>query len=922
MATELRRCLFIGLGGTGISTLLSTKRMFMETYGKDLPPMIGFLGIDTDKASYTKDIDSKVGRVKLEKNEQVRILCKDAKNYYNKHKNTLTWMPPENEPAIVALETGAGQIRTNGRLALHYNSSDLVSSIRTALDRVQNAQIHEKREFTLLDDAPVEIHMIFSMCGGTGAGTFIDMAYIVRHVANDCKLAGYAILPDVFESMVPTGPSMANVKPNAFGAIQDLDWLMNFNERKYGKMSFNYTDGPVALGNDLPFDTIMFIDNKNENEDSYNQVSQLTEMLSLGLVVSSGKISSDCASVMDNVKQKIAEGTMDVEGKKAWVSCMGAASLVFKGKDLAEIYSLKAAFSIIRILTNADGKADDIITAWIDPIREKDADNVIDFLLNKEPDFLLSDIYDPKSPKSEVEGYIKTMTEVNFSPKVKQLIDTMDKSLNNLMIEELNKECGIGNCKAILSGIVTRIDLYMEEMIKEKHDFETKDKISYEQLYTLAYDDLIAIANKTFIINKKRKMDEATEILTTAVRSYVISVREISRRNGAISFYTQFKDRVRKEIARFMQIEKVLNEALESIRKELVEKENSIMRTSRTFEIDLASSKIDEITCEDSELNIKEFAYSIDKYKGLYDVDNLNSTDLEKKILNFAKSLPKSKDYLDWNINKIIEEMKDDDFKHNIGLCSKKSDPLLKIDFGGHGDGNPKSRLENKYYIGVPNNEYEFGKKQILFNSLQDSLIPVQFTSTGMNDRIIFYRVCAVVPPFAVRSIQNYEEKAKKASKNRSIHFDNNIAAIMDSESFSLSPTENTNDALELWVKGWMFGLLKNVAGSYYYQSEKDGDPLNDFWAKIKRAPYNRKEAFDYFSSRISVISKEYQDFINKEEISKGLDVMEYLKDDIKNNYLDKYSQIGINPASLSKKGNESTKEMIIQELNFVKTKL
>ena len=46
MATKIRRCLYVGLGGTGMSALLNTKKTFLETYG-EVPPMIGFLGTVT-----------------------------------------------------------------------------------------------------------------------------------------------------------------------------------------------------------------------------------------------------------------------------------------------------------------------------------------------------------------------------------------------------------------------------------------------------------------------------------------------------------------------------------------------------------------------------------------------------------------------------------------------------------------------------------------------------------------------------------------------------------------------------------------------------------------------------------------------------------------------------------------------------------
>ena len=46
--TKIRRSFFIGLGGTGMRTILYLKKLFIETYG-EVPGMIGFLGIDTDK---------------------------------------------------------------------------------------------------------------------------------------------------------------------------------------------------------------------------------------------------------------------------------------------------------------------------------------------------------------------------------------------------------------------------------------------------------------------------------------------------------------------------------------------------------------------------------------------------------------------------------------------------------------------------------------------------------------------------------------------------------------------------------------------------------------------------------------------------------------------------------------------------------
>ena len=48
MAIKLTKTLFVGLGGTGVKSILRTKQCFMDAYG-EIPPMIAFLAIDTDR---------------------------------------------------------------------------------------------------------------------------------------------------------------------------------------------------------------------------------------------------------------------------------------------------------------------------------------------------------------------------------------------------------------------------------------------------------------------------------------------------------------------------------------------------------------------------------------------------------------------------------------------------------------------------------------------------------------------------------------------------------------------------------------------------------------------------------------------------------------------------------------------------------
>ena len=81
MATTIRRCLYIGLGGTGMKSLLHTKKMFVETSG-EVPPMIGFLGIATDGGAYKRTPESKNGTISLSPNEQLAIKVDAPRDLY------------------------------------------------------------------------------------------------------------------------------------------------------------------------------------------------------------------------------------------------------------------------------------------------------------------------------------------------------------------------------------------------------------------------------------------------------------------------------------------------------------------------------------------------------------------------------------------------------------------------------------------------------------------------------------------------------------------------------------------------------------------------------------------------------------------------------------------------------------------------
>ena len=313
MATKIRRSLFIGLGGTGMNALLHTKKMYYDSYG-EVPPMIGFLGLDTDGGVYNRSIPAADGTpVSLSTSEQLPITVGSPQQIYLRNPENYDWMPEPNVGALSALNIGAGQTRSNGRFAVTLHKDDLAGRVQNKILQINNAAHIDNPGYSLLSN-DLEVHVVFSLSGGTGCGTFLNVAYLLRELLPDAKISGYAVMADVFREMMQ-GAGVVRVRPNAFGAIMDLDFLAHLDAAS-APVTFKWLRDAQTV-RERPFTALYLIDNRNANGDMFNDVDQLCEMISLALVTSTGELSVAAASVSDNVAKVIGDGSMDIRNKRA-----------------------------------------------------------------------------------------------------------------------------------------------------------------------------------------------------------------------------------------------------------------------------------------------------------------------------------------------------------------------------------------------------------------------------------------------------------------------------------------------------------------------------------------------------------------------------------------------------------------------------
>lgn len=923
MATKLRRSLYIGLGGTGMKALLHTKKMFIDTYG-EVPPMIGFIGIDTDKGEYNNRVTSARGEeVKLDPNEQLQLAATGAVDFYYNHRPDFTWIPQTNVNAIAMLRgEGAGGVRSNGRIAFTINKTRIEGTIRDKVNNITNAAIMENDKYTLLADTLPEIHLVFSICGGTGCGTFINMSYLLKEINRAFKVTGYAVLPGAFENL----PASAHVMPNTYGALYDLDYLMHHGIEN-NPIDIKYLNNSSYSAKERPFTNVFFIDNRNAKFDNYGNVESVTEMISLALITAAGELSVAGASVGDNFSVIISMGTLDIENKKAWAGGMGACEIVYHGKDLAEIYRMKAAINIIARLNSSTADVNIIANSWIDSaeirIRENNgSDDLTDHLGSKTPRFNLTinntsrpeDDYNPNKLSNELD-------KEELEQKVQSKLETARAGLRDLIINHINRDGGIATAKGILSELDSQMSICRKEMTEEKLELVEKIATLNTQIENIA-KQLKAVTG-LFSGGKKRELSQQLE---RRVYEYNEAVRDMQRHDAAITFYTSFITTISEMNSRIESIDNLLRNVENNLVTKVNTLQNNAERESSIFQINLATEDAKRVTLNEAEIVISDMISQFENDFKIFGFNDYTSREVEELLMKYTATLNGANTYMNRGVEETLKNLQQSDpeiLRRIIEMASRKSQPLFTYNHRGH---QPRQNMIDMIYVGVYNKDNSILQQDNLFkNSLPpaDGLSVtrnVAFASTGMKDKVIIYNQVGVVPVYALTNIDNYQIQYNSTYLGNSSghHFDDDMLTRSVHEEFSIQPkkTYDANNLIDIWVKGFIYGLIKNENGKYQMRCKSLGRALDGYWISLGSA--YRNEAFEEFKRKETSFLNEFNQHFANEDQRMGAEATSILRDDVKMNYLEKFSQINLDRRTLDGHGYEKVRELIEQELRHI----
>lgn len=260
--------LFVGLGGCGckmvarIAEHLRRRSDFKERY----QGLIKFALVDTnvnDLEKYRELADDSFLISDFEKEQYANLAT--GKMFLEPDTYFTQWVPPSYR--FRAGDTaGAGQIRIEARLGVYYQMKhkDFLPRFRALLDKLKSHEHGHRR----LDNQDIRIVICYSVAGGTGSGSHLPIAYMLRDLGRQVgkpSLIGVAVLPSVFEDK--TGINKDGTFANGYAALKETEHLMRLGAPESGffpenGLPFHYdpSDESKRAVREKPFDFLYIID--------------------------------------------------------------------------------------------------------------------------------------------------------------------------------------------------------------------------------------------------------------------------------------------------------------------------------------------------------------------------------------------------------------------------------------------------------------------------------------------------------------------------------------------------------------------------------------------------------------------------------------------------------------------------------------
>jgi hypothetical protein len=903
-----RPTVIIGLGGTGHGAILKLKRRFINAYGS-VPPIIRFLSIDT-----TENVDhseqAEDGRpVTLESgSERYVISVASPSSYVNGSFDYIESWWPQNIP-VQAINAGAGQVRARGRLALFARSREVFSAVNKAIDdvrQIKNQKLAYREEFRVSDRGGVEVYIVSSLAGGTGSGTFLDLAFITRSFLDSLSnITGVLVLPRVFKDLA----GVALVKPNAYGALKELERF--FTMQPKDSFSINYGTNVVDVTRP-PFDLLYLMDSVNELGNVVKDTRDLLDLISHGLYIQIGsQIGVDADNTVDNIKTHLSvAGT--VRGRSANYCSFGVASLALPVKEYETMKVHDARKLLSDDLLNgvvADSELESDVVRFIsdNKLREDDADDLIDALSEREgggtlrfPMPLGQIKYDRTAAAtlkqlrdthiSKAERLITQGIEANY----KRVLETSFKAIDDWWEHTINRTNGLNYSQRFAEKLNAKLEWYQRMMENEaKEETERLKSLNFD-----AYEEQVKEAGNAFL-NRNNKVRTACENYKGMVDRQLDIFLQAARRQKASELYGALRSHLEEfVIVRAARIRVNLESTLKSIERLYLD-----ITTNRSGESPFAH--VVRFSAEDNRPSLQGedfFQWYRLTYGSLSFWADMRDENVQNQIMEYVNE--RYRPLAGQSIDDILRRSGPDSISHDLKQLNNLAVPLWHYDESKIGN---RSVIDEFYYYGVENTS-----SSVLADAETQGKVPHGTTAPGLVStldpkRITLFKVKIGIPLFALQGIEEMERAYNDPEKRVSNHLHR------EWESFpNLIPRAGDGEALRWFALAQApepFDMIARRGDWYYIHSQSarrtdNGEVklgqgrLNAFHAfeKNRELVHEVEERVDALTrtkglEEISRVLREHSDRLQKQVVSGNIDgsIKEQVENELQS--IDEYLQ-------------------------------
>lgn len=928
MAIKLKKTLYIGLGGTGVSALLKVKKCFIDSYG-EIPPMIGFIAIDTDGAATSKSVTSNRGKaITLAASELLVCTVKGALNVYNVNKNSYGWVPLKNVHNLSSIQGGgAGQVRSNGRFIAYYNNQKIQNTIVDAITKIHGL-IPPNSPYVVDTNTngieyPTDINVFASVAGGTGSGMLIDVLSIVRAALNtknlNFHLYPWIILPEVFKAM-NSGPAMANVLYNSYGALSTLDYIMHHDPQDPA-INLGYTKISEPL-----FDYAYVINNMNNAGVSFDSLDDLMDVVAKSAFLPTNEMGDNLQTPFDNVRNSKYEGKYDISKKKAWAASVSSAELIYDGQAVGRAIAYSAISQLCESMLQSpvDGSAD--ANKFFDDkdvmIRENDGrDDIINALLSPGPVYSLQ--IDENTTESDINTYIESNCGQKQLEEGKNgLKENLNKKLCNTEYyfeEYIKKIMGRSQGKIdaavkFIEALLDIVDICKGEMTEEKEKYQMLNSVPQQWTALLNGVKMKGISS----VFGKKVDENGVEILQNKLIEVVINKREEIRRDWALKFYEEFGKKIDEKLTDIKGLAVIIDQIGKGNSCKLLNEQHNSQPKSK-FQVFLHQDDVmlaSKFAIDDM-MKTNFVSYLKD---GASSWIGQSKENIERELWDFVKETPAVKAAVNTDVDSVLEGMPEEQVKEKLRHLKILASPLWTYNTQGYNAEN--ILLDTFVIVGVRDrNTSLLSTHDAYKNFFNINGNKTTFASINQTDRIYILVVEDLLPIYAVNNFTTYKaDTEKKLANNVTIanYLDESLHNRMNAENFSVMPTLETDNVLQYWVWGFVFGYIHfdPKQNSYWIRSKKYGDAINKYRYNLS---HQRDVAYNLFKSGQLYI--EVKAALDRAITLNGRQSIEDKINSIRteDSYLEKYAQLSpLESNNINDPKFKSVNELVSQEIGLM----